>query len=666
MYSVSDKFRPRVYSGGAKYKALLTIGSKTIEPRYIKSIKINDPVIDTSNKNMYIGSFVSKKVEIVFQNAMDIDFTQKVHLEIGLEIDGEFEYVPIGDFHIETSPEDYYKQAKITALDNAVLFKPNVDISEYFIIANLFDKENPNTYNYINLNISGSSRKYYCYIECSPNTKYNVFQLYSLNTNAYVGYANALPNENEDFVLTDTVTLTTEDGINRNATITTDENAKYLVVMYYQNAFAHPDYQPNITEDEVLESIEIYDASTENSDYTTVERLLKSLCQHFGVELGTYPETNKDVIIGNYDNTISGKQYISWLAEIMGSNAKIGRDGKLHLIPAKNLSEVKIDAKKGKSFTKGELYKVSRVAYDNGIVKHEFGENTNNTLTIRQDNLFVSGTDEKREQIVKNIYEAVKGLEIWNLTVENYGDISLDSTDIVIYTIGEEEYPTYYDNSITYEMTVMGKVSVSIPTKQVEETTNKIEADIPSQVRSLKTTVDQQNAQLTIVATSTQRLDTKVENNYQEITKKFDGYTPINDTVTIQNQVTQIINSTYTRTEIDTKMIDGTVEAVNTKTGMTFDQNGLTIDKSNSETKGNFNEKGLTVYKINKETGETVETVLEAVYDEKLGETKVNATNLTAYKFLMIDNVSRIQNYTDINGQNKTGIFWINYEEGEE
>ena len=56
----------------------------------------------------------------------------------------------------------------------------------------------------------------------------------------------------------------------------------------------------------------------------------------------------------------------------------------------------------------------------------------------------------------------------------------------------------------------------------------------------------------------------------------------------------------------------------------------------------------------------------EAVYDEKLGETKVNATNLTAYKFLMIDNVSRIQNYTDINGQNKTGIFWINYEEGEE
>ena len=45
MYSVSDKFRPRVYSGGAKYKALLTIGSKTIEPRYIKSIKINEKII---------------------------------------------------------------------------------------------------------------------------------------------------------------------------------------------------------------------------------------------------------------------------------------------------------------------------------------------------------------------------------------------------------------------------------------------------------------------------------------------------------------------------------------------------------------------------------------------------------------------------------------------
>lgn len=778
MYNISENARKKMYSGSSLYKCVLTIGDKLIEPRYLKSIKISDPIIDTSNKNMYIGTFISKQVEISFQNAMDIDVTQKVYLKIGIEGEGisnifdpattpyinqvlinsensiiniisamtyklfyiecepntkytitssdvslfsnstlklaysleipsvatsvnqvevvnsnnyeyttgedaqylilsfnqttdeiisktevgtngtTIEYVPIGYFNIETSPEDYYKNAKITALDNAVLFKPNVDISEYFIRVNLFDKDNPNLYTYTNNETSKTNN--YCYIECEANKSYTISKLST--TKGFAGYTSELPSNNEDFVLEEKVDF---DNTNVKdeydvATVTTDNSAKYLVVMFQET----PNDDVNSYED-VLNNIEIHETGIGSQDYITAENLLKSLCEHFGVELGTYPNVNRDVIIGSYDNTISGKQYVSWLAEIMGSNAKIGRDGKLYLVPVKNLSTVTIDVKSSKSWTKGELYKISRVVYDNGVVKHEFGETTDNTLTIRQDNLFVSGTDEVRDKIVENIYNAVNGLEIWNVTNENYGDISLDSTDIVTYTIGEEQYPTYYDCTLTYQITIMAKVSVSIPTKQVEETTNKIEADIPAQIRSIKTTIDQQNAELTIVATKTETIDTKVENNYQEIVKKFDGYTPVSDTVTIQNQVTQIINSTYTRTEIDTKMVDGTVEAVNTKTGMTFDKDGLTIDKTGSQTKGNFNEKGLTVYKINQETGELTEAVLEAVYDDTIGETKVNATNFTAYKFFMLDNVSRFQNFTDINGQIKTGAFWINYDESE-
>ena len=47
-------------------------------------------------------------------------------------VDGEYEMLPIGDFNIENSSEDYYANAKIVALDDGTLFKPNVDISRFF------------------------------------------------------------------------------------------------------------------------------------------------------------------------------------------------------------------------------------------------------------------------------------------------------------------------------------------------------------------------------------------------------------------------------------------------------------------------------------------------------------------------------------------------------
>ena len=359
-YNVSSKYREIIYSGDAQNTAKLTINGTTIPTSNIKKITISSPMYDSSQKTFSLGNFISQQVTIEFRNIDNVPIEGQVHLEIGTKVDNEYEYVPIGDFIIESNPEDFYKKCKLTCLDKAVLMKSNVD------------------------------------------------------------YSSIVP--------------------------------------------------------------------------TTVETLLKWLCTYFNIEIGTYPNINRDVTINVYDNTLSGKQYISYIAEMMGGNAKIGRDGKLYIIPLKGEPVVTINAKKSKSFTKGEIYEISRVVYESAISKFEYGEDTKNTLYIRQDNMFLTKTEE-----VEAIYNSVVGTKICSLKTENYGDVSLDSWDYIKYTLGEEEYITYNSNTITYQMNIASKVEVSIPTKNQQETTNVVGGNDKEKIRRIETNINQIEGTITIL-----------------------------------------------------------------------------------------------------------------------------------------------------------------------
>ena len=88
------------------------------------------------------------------------------------------------------------------------------------------------------------------------------------------------------------------------------------------------------------------------------------------------------------------------------------------------------------------------------------------------------------------------------------------------------------------------------------------------------------------------------------------------------------------------------VTQVNTKTGYTFDINGMTIDKSDATTSTNINENGMIV---SRKTGDTKEAVLTA------NDQGVDAINLTAHQYLVIGSKSRFEDY----GDDRTACFWI-------
>lgn len=386
MEVVSNDFRSVLYSGEADHTAVLTIGNITIDNENIKRIKISNPIIDKTNGTFYIGTFVSKQVEIELFNADDIDLTGQLHLSIGTKVNGDYEMLDIGYFNIDTSPEDYHKNAKIVALDNAVKFKPNVD------------------------------------------------------------YSSAL------------------------------------------------------------------DPTT---GLISCEDLLIWLCNHFEVTLGTYPNINRNIQISTYDNSKSGKQYISYIAEIMGGNAQIGRDGSLNIIPLKQTASVQIDATESKSWELGEKYQISGVTYFDVLrdVPFSSGNTTYNTLYIRSDNPFVVGDSTAVSSIIGNIYDSVVGTIIYNVKCENYADYSLDSWDFIEYIVDNDTYITINNNEYTYEMSIMGKVDVEIPNKQVEKTTNTIWGNETTKMNILKTTIDNVNNEIEILAEQVQPISEQTSGN---------------------------------------------------------------------------------------------------------------------------------------------------------
>ena len=400
------KYNQIIYSGGALNRATLKISEQEIPRSNIKSITISSPIIDTTQDYFYLGTFIGQKVEIQFKNANDIDLNGIVELKIGTKIeeadpaegiDGYID-IPMGYYIIDTSPEDYYKNTKITCYDKSILFKNNIDISQWFDEEEYIDEE-------------------------------------------------------------------TQETLTRKTSI-------------------------------------------------TAENLLINLCNYFLKEnmLGTYPTLNKDKRIASFDNTLSGKTYISYIAEIMGGNAKIGRDGKLYIVPLKQEPKVTINAKKSKSWTLGEKYKISRVYYEDGTRAFEEGNKDNNSLNIRVDNPFMQSTQENSQEIITNLYNELKDFEMYSVKNENYGDPTLDAWDLIEFKLDDNTYYVLNDNILKYEMNIATTIETKIPTKQKQEITNVISTE-ENKIKKMRVDIDQINNSITQIFHETANIQDNVSKN---------------------------------------------------------------------------------------------------------------------------------------------------------
>lgn len=318
------------------------------------------------------------------------------------------------------------------------------------------------------------------------------------------------------------------------------------------------------------------------------------------------------------------------------------------------------------SYEDGEDFKLSQVKYESGELYWNKGDNKNDTLYINSANPYI--TNQKN---IDNIYNIVNGLEINSLKLKKQrGNPLLDCYDFIeiqtdnsnglvksgLFKSGimksmspnATTYKTLAQNELIYNGKIMQTFDTTI-TKQAKNT-NVSKNNEASLKKYVKSEIDGVKGELTTVVGKVDTIDVKTNNNYQEILNMFDEYTPQSDFLELENNVTRIQTDTYTKTEINQKLTNGSVTKVLTTAG-TFDNNGLTIEKTNAKTKGNFNEKGMT---IKDATGSTDTELLFAGYDDTLNETIVRTKNIKVEKYLTIGKNSRIEDYN-----NGTGVFHI-------
>jgi hypothetical protein len=156
--------------------------------------------------------------------------------------------------------------------------------------------------------------------------------------------------------------------------------------------------------------------------------------------------------------------------------------------------------------------------------------------------------------------------------------------------------------------------------------------------------VDKVNKQINSLVSRVQDVEIKTDDDSSKIGQ-------------LETSVSQLQTDTYTKTEINQKLTDGSVTKVQTISG-TFDENGMTYEKTNAPSKTTINEVGVGT----KKTDGSDDYILFAgyvddnntQYADYKGQTIVATENIMVKNYLVVGTHSRFEDY-----ENRTGCFWI-------
>ncbi len=248
-----------------------------------------------------------------------------------------------------------------------------------------------------------------------------------------------------------------------------------------------------------------YDGSHLNYPATMIQ-VLKDICLQAGVELGSTSFLNNDKQVAVYDNTLSAREYVSYIAEQAGGFALLGRDGKLYIKTiGENITELNIELLQ--DYTWGEEFKVSRVAYEDGIQDFKFGKEENSTIWINSDNMYIVDANQ-----IENIYNQWKDFECYSFEGKTIIDPALDIGDILII----DHKRVIYQGDMEY----MGKFKVSlsskIQAKQKAETTRKMISD-KTKIRRVQSQIDQAEGTITQLVEERNEQDKKIAKVEQDL-----------------------------------------------------------------------------------------------------------------------------------------------------
>lgn len=383
-----------------------------------------------------------------------------------------------------------------------------------------------------------------------------------------------------------------------------------------------------------------------NQTHTGLE-IIQEICTRKNITLKNtdFAFADYDFKQPNFSETITDRGVIAAMAEIGGEIAIFDSNGELEIKSKYNTNHT-IQRKKYEKLSYEKLITINTVVLGrNGINNDIVYPETIETERVEAkilDNPFV---DLYREEMIEDVAEHIIGLTYIPFQVDGFVDGYMYELNDVI-TVVDKNNNTFDAVILDLENSSRIKSKILAPKKDDKKTEYNLAGSNRESVNQVRLDVDHINQEITAVASQVQTLDVTVENNYQEVISKFDDYAPASDLVTLENSVVQFQNDTYTKTEINTKLTDGSVTKVMTTSG-TFDENGMHYGRTGAPTETTINYAGVEI--ADSTNGEEL---LFAGYDDDLKQTIVRTENLTVRRYLVIGENSRIEDY-----ENGGGIF---------
>lgn len=404
----------------------------------------------------------------------------------------------------------------------------------------------------------------------------------------------------------------------------------------------------------------------------TIRNYINAICSHFNITFANSSDT-----FVNYDKELGSELFLDsnggplgytfrdildQLAQVTASIICINQDDELEIryitdtndtIDEDYLKNVNVEF--GKKYGPINSVVLSRSAGADNIYQQDNESiELNGLCELKiEDNQILNGND--RDEYLVNIFEELNGLEYY---INDYS-----STGITYYELGDRYNVSIDNNTYTClmlndEILITQGLQENVHTNMpiTSETEYKYADKTDKKINQAYLIVDKVNGEITSVVSRVNEVEVQENNNYQEIISKFDNYAPKGDVISLQTSVTQLQTDSYTKTQVDTMMMDGTVKKVQT-TSATFDESGMTYEKSGAQTKTLINEDGVSVKNAN-----TNNTVLFAGYVDASnpqysayeGQTIVATENIMVDNYLIVGSHSRFEDY-----ETGTGCFYI-------
>lgn len=255
-----------------------------------------------------------------------------------------------------------------------------------------------------------------------------------------------------------------------------------------------------------------------NKGYATLSEIAEDICEKKGLELETSSFLNSDKKIYVYDNEVKAREYMSYIAEKAGGFCCAGRTGKIQIKKLGEDEEI-IPQRLFKTYKWGEQHQISRVAYENGTESFKVGDETNDTLWLRQENLFISEEDD-----IQKIYDSIKDLDFYSFEGTTIINPAIDIGDI----INIDGKKVIYQGEMTLNKRFIADIKSKIAIKQKQETTVKKESQKVIN-RKIQSQIDEENLKLTQLAQETTKNTEKLTKHEQTLESISDKVSSIED-----------------------------------------------------------------------------------------------------------------------------------------